>query len=401
VVTAFRGLISGGDGPDSPRGVDNYDPAATEGYIIGPSDSTFGRLIMRRISNPGGTPSISGNIPITVDATALPVNVNAIGTAGQLDALDDRLFAAHIRNGRLWTAHNIAVDSNGIATSSSLVARDAARWYELSVPVGFGMPTVVQSGTIFDPTSSKWSARWFWIPSVVVSGQGHAAFGFSTAGPSFRINAMTTGRLVGDVPGTVSAPTLFTSSVSFYNPSDGSSPHRWGDYSFTSVDPDDDMTMWTIQEFCDGTNSYGLEVAKLLAPPPATPASASSNVAAGQTSTSVTITGTSTSGSGFFDPGTGFTKRIAATVGGGVTVNSVTYVDPTHVTLELNTTAASSGGQDVTITNPDGQSASGSAILTILLEECHRASFLQYLRSNDSLHAGWKHADREFTCLPE
>ena len=254
---------------------------------------------------------------------------------------------------------------HGMATSSSLVARDAARWYELSVPVGFGLPTVVQSGTIFDPTSSKWSARWFWIPSVVVSGQGHAAFGFSTAGQSFRINAMTTGRLVGDVPGTVSAPTLFTSSVSFYNPSDGSSPHRWGDYSFTSVDPDDDMTMWTIQEFCDGTNSYGLEVAKLLAPPPATPASASSNVAAGQTSTSVTITGTSTSGSGFFDPGTGFTKRIAAAVGGGVTVNSVTYVDPTHVTLDLNTTAASNGGQDVTITNPDGQSASGSAILTV------------------------------------
>ena len=63
VVTAFRNLISGGDGPDSPRGVDNYDPAANEGYIIGPSDSTFGRLIMRRISDPGGTPSISANTP--------------------------------------------------------------------------------------------------------------------------------------------------------------------------------------------------------------------------------------------------------------------------------------------------------------------------------------------------
>src|SRR5438552_5270938 len=127
VVTAFRGLISGGDGPDSPRGVDNYDPAATEGYIIGPSDSTFGRLVMRRISNPGGTPAISANIAITVNATALPINVNASGTSGQLDALDDRLFAAHIRNGRLWTAHNIAVDSTGVASPSR--DRDAERWY--------------------------------------------------------------------------------------------------------------------------------------------------------------------------------------------------------------------------------------------------------------------------------
>src|SRR5437868_6867345 len=239
VVTAFRGLISGGDGPDSPRGVDNYDPAATEGYIIGPSDSTFGRLVMRRISNPGGTPAISANIAITVNATALPINVNASGTSGQLDALDDRLFAAHIRNGRLWTAHNIAVDATGVASPSR--DRDAARWYELSVPVGSGTPTVVESGTIFDSAATASSARWFWIPSVVVSGQGHAAFGFSTAGPAFRINAATTGRLATDTLGTVNAPTLLTGSSTSYNPSDGS-PHRWGDYSFTSVDPSDHMT---------------------------------------------------------------------------------------------------------------------------------------------------------------
>src|SRR5438132_11331172 len=295
VVTAFRGLISGGDGPDSPRGVDNYDPAATEGYIIGPSDSAFGRLILRRISNPGGTPSISSNIAITVDATAWPIAVSASGTSGQLDALDDRLFAAHIRNGRLWTAHNIAVDATGVATSGS-GARDAVRWYELSVPVGSGTPTVVESGTIFDSASLASSARQYWIPSVVVSGQGHAGFGFSTAGPAFRINAATTGRLATDTLGTVNAPTLLTGSSTSYNPSDGS-PHRWGDYSFTSVDPSDDMTMWTIQEFCDGSNTYGLEVAKLIAPAPATPSSASSSVATGLSSISVTITGTSSSGS--------------------------------------------------------------------------------------------------------
>lgn len=362
VVTAFRGLISGGDGPDSPRGVDNYDPAATEGYIIGPSDSTFGRLVMRRISDPGGTPAISANIAVTVNATALPINVNASGTFAPIDSLDDRLFAAHIRNGRLWTAHNIAVDATGVASPSR--DRDAARWYELSVPVGSGTPTVVESGTIFDSAATASSARWYWIPSVVVSGQGHAAFGFSTAGPSFRINAATTGRLATDALGTVNAPTLLTASGTSYNPGDGS-PHRWGDYSFTSVDPGDDMTMWTIQEFCDGNNTYGLEVAKLLAPAPATPSSASSTVATGLSSISVTITGTSSSGSGFFDPGTGFAKRIGASVTGGVTVNSVTYVDPTHVTLDLNTTGAGNGNQNVTITNPDGQSATGNGILIV------------------------------------
>src|SRR5205823_8360887 len=207
-------------------------------------------------------------------------------------------------------------------------------------------------------------ARWFWIPSVVVSGQGHAAFGFSSAGPAFRINAATTGRLATDALGTVNAPRLLAASSTSYNPGDGN-PHRWGDYSFTSVDPDDDMTMWTIQEFCDTTDSYAVAVAKLLAPPPANPASANSSVALGQSSVTVTITGSSASGSGFFDPGSGFVKRIGANVTGGVTVNSVTYVDSTHVTLDLNTSVASAGSQNVTITNPDGQTATGTGILSV------------------------------------
>jgi len=44
---------------DTVVGVDNFDPAATEGYIIGVSNANFGSLILRRVSNPGGTPAIS------------------------------------------------------------------------------------------------------------------------------------------------------------------------------------------------------------------------------------------------------------------------------------------------------------------------------------------------------
>src|SRR5690349_13749154 len=280
VTTAFRGLITGGDGPDSPRGVDNYDPNATEGYIIGVSDSNFGELVLRRIANPGGTPTISGNILIPVNATQLPNNVPAPGSSPGLDALDDRLFAAHIRNGHLWTAHNILVQPDGTAdpcptNTCNPNSRDAARWYDLIVPANTGTPTVNQSGTIFDSAASVSDARWYWIPSIMVSGQGHAAIGFSTAGASFRANAGSTGRISSDPLGSLDAPNIFTASNSDYNPADAQNggPHRWGDYSFTSVDPGDDMTMWTVQEWCDGGNTYGVEVVKLLAPPPAQPSS--------------------------------------------------------------------------------------------------------------------------------
>ncbi len=50
---------------------------------------------------------------------------------------------------------------------------------------------------------------------------------------------------------------------------------------------------------------------------------------------------------------------------GGVTVNSITYVSPTSVTLNLSTVGAPAGTKSITITNPDGQSATGTNILTV------------------------------------
>jgi hypothetical protein len=361
VVTAFRDLI-GSDGPFTPQGVDNYDPAATEGYFIGVSAVTYGTLILRRVSDPGGSPSISANIPITVNSTYQPLAVPQLGSSATLDALDDRLFAAHIRNGMLWTAHNIAVTGSGIGGSNG--DRDGSRWYELTGVASPGTPSVYQSGTVYDSASSN--PRFYWIPSIVVSGQGHAAMGFSTSGNNEHANAGTVDRLAGDAAGTMQTPALYTNSSTVYNPADGSTPHRWGDYSYTSLDPDDDMTMWTIQEFCNATNSYGVQVVKLLAPPPATPSSvAPSSINAGQASVNVTVAGISVSGSGFFDPGAGFAHHIAASVS-GVTVNSVTYTDPTHVTLNLSTVGATGGARTITVTNPDGQSAvSASPILIV------------------------------------
>jgi len=377
VVTAFRGLVPIGsptaNGPYSPQGVDNYDPAATEGYFIGSSNAAFGRLVLRRVTTPGGTPTISANISIDVPATEYPITVPHKGNTsypssyGELDALDDRLFAAHLRNGRLWTAHNIEVDGSGVATLGG--GRNGSRWYEIQNLTG--TPTLVQSGTVFDSTASN--PKSYWIPALMVSGQGHVAMGFSTAGANNYINAGTCGRLASDAAGTMQAPLVeYTSSTTAYNPSGENlsqgGPRRWGDFSYTSLDPTDDMTMWTIQEYCNATDNYGLRVAKLIAPPPATPASCSpATISPGSASVSVTLTGTQVAGSGFYDPGSGF-NRLAATVSGGVTVNFATYNSPTSVTLSLNTMVASASAKTITITNPDGQAlTSASGILTVAL----------------------------------
>ncbi|MGB4843348.1 MAG: T9SS type A sorting domain-containing protein [Ferruginibacter sp.] len=376
-VYAFTNLATGSvAGPYTPQGVDNFDLLATEGYFVGVDALSYSLLQIRRVSTPAGVPTISANISLTVNTTSSPLRVphlgNTGGAGGQLDALDDRLYAAMIRNGRLWTAHNISVNASGVGVGSGGTRRNGTRWYELQ---NLGTtPTVRQSGTIFDPAATSAAARWYSIPSIMVSGQGHAVISMTTAGVE-RANAAAATRFSADVLGTMQTPVLVTASTTAYNPpSDpgGGGGRRWGDYSYVSLDPLDDMTMWAVNQYCVGTNLYGCNVTKLLAPPPATPASTfPAFTGAGQSAVDIIVTGTSISGSGFYDPGADMAppalpfNHITATVSGGITVNSVTYNSPTQVTININTVGAPQGSKNITITNPDGQSLTGVGIFDI------------------------------------
>ncbi|MES2774450.1 MAG: hypothetical protein V4722_09710 [Bacteroidota bacterium] len=374
-VTRFTGLLPGSSsaGPFTPQGVDNFDPAPTEGYFVGVDNATFGTLMIRRVSTPGGVPTISSNISVTVPTTRFPAKAphlgNTGGTNGELDALDDRLFAAMMRGGHLWTSHSIKVANTGIA-STAAGSRNGVRWYDITNLAT--TPAVTQSGTIFDTTTTN--PIWFFNPTVMISGQGHAVFSLCNSGVNNRVNTATAGRLGTATLGTTQDVLMLTASSTAYNPAGdpgGSGGRRWGDYSYVSLDPQDDMTMWAVNQFCSGANVYGCQVTKLLAPPPATPASCSpSSVATGQASVAVTVTGTVVSGSGFYDPGANLPapalafNHITASIP-GVVVNSITYNSPTSVTLNLNTVGATAGQKNITITNPDGQAASGINILTI------------------------------------
>jgi len=380
VVTHFTGFVGTptGAGPFAPRGVDNFQAAATtEGYFIGVDNATFNTLMLRRVTNPGSaTPTIGPNVSIATPLTTrFPVKVphlgNTGGTNGRLDSLDDRLYQATIRNGRLWTAHNIGVNNTGVAGATN--NRNAARWYELQNVISPGVPSVLQSGTLFDNNATNdANQRNYSIPSIMVSGQGHAALGCTIAGTNERANAFTSGRLVGDTlgalrdgPGGVAFPG-YTASATAYNPPGDpgtTNGRRWGDYSNTSLDPKDDMSMWTIQQYCNATNTYSVRVVRLLAPPPppaGTNTATPSSVGQGAPALTLTINGTSPTGQGFYDPGANpaaphTTFNHISASGAGIAINNIAYVSPTQVTISVNTIGSTPGVKTITITNPDGQ----------------------------------------------
>src|SRR5205823_2859725 len=95
-------------------------------------------------------------------------------------------------------------------------------------------------------------------------------------------------------------------------------------------------------------------------------------------------------------PGSG-SCRIAAAIDGGVTVNSITYVDPTHVSLNISTVGATVGSRTVTITNPDGQTSS-AAVFSVASVPANTA--LPTITGTDAVGSTLSEGDGTWTGFP-
>jgi hypothetical protein len=108
-----------------------------------------------------------------------------------------------------------------------------------------------------DPTATQTNGGfWFNYPSISVNSKNDVLFGFSRFSSTTFASAGYTYRDGTDAAGTMRDPVIFKAGEDCYVKDFGSGRNRWGDYSHTMVDPTDDCSLWTIQEY-----------AKLQAPP--------------------------------------------------------------------------------------------------------------------------------------
>lgn len=362
-VSAFRNLTGTptGRGLYAPQGVDNPDAASTEGYFVGVDNGALGRVVVRRVTDPGGIPSLSANLNIIVPSTSLPMHVPALGSLNRLNGIDDRLSSARIYrnllNGTrtLWTCQSIQVNASGVASNGG--GRNGVRWYQLDNLTT--TPVVIQSGTIFDPAASNPAS--YWVPSCVSTGQGHLAVAFSQAGNAIGAGAGSSGRFRFDPQGSSQGVTNLVSAGGTYNV-DTFSPQRWGVYSQSVVDPSDAMTTWTFQQYCDANDSWGVRVVQLKAPAPPELTLVPSGVLRGD-SVQIGVSGTFANGSEFFDPGPDYANRLQVAIEGepGITISSWQLVTPTQIQVNVDTDAqAPAGTRVLRITNPDGQTVTAN-----------------------------------------
>lgn len=348
-----------------PQGVHNDDPAAATSFFAGITLDQAGLQLASVSYNAKGVPTKAEARVVPVEPFTFPRDVTAPGSPMPIDALDTRLFAAAIYKNKLtgksalWTAHAIGVNQAGtyvLAKDFVAEARTASRWYE--VQNLYSKPSVKQYGTVYDPirTTGRRATSYF-NPSIATNGQGYSIFGGTTSSYKTPLNVFLAGRFHEDASGLLSEPVRATTSNALYALVYGFYLGRWGDFSQTVVDPDDDQTIWTFQEYANYDDNYGTRAVQIKAPPPATPLPL--GILSNRSDTVITIQGVSIDHSGFFDPGSdkggpGY-KRLRVKSTGDIIASNIKLINPTNISLKLNTKNKPGGTYPLFITNPDGQ----------------------------------------------
>ena len=161
-------------------------------------------------------------------------------TTTKLDSLADRLmYRLDYRN---FGDHESLVVGHAIA---GVTAGSGMRWYELRV--SGGALTVFQQGTYAPDTKFRW------MGSLAFNANGDIGMGFSVSSAATHPGFHATGRLAGDASGTM---TQGETTVVDGAGSQAAGLTRWADYSTTSVDPTDDCTFWSTNEYIPANGSF-------------------------------------------------------------------------------------------------------------------------------------------------
>lgn len=161
--------------------------------------------------------------------------------SGGISAGDSRIGNAVFRNGHVFYAQTVGLPPGG----TGYAIRTAVQWVELDTSGAF-----VQGGRIEDVRANPWNGgHWYAFGSLAVNARNDVLVGFSELESDDFADAGYAYRAGTDPPGTIRAPVTLKDGEGPYEKRRDGDRNRWGDYSGTQVDPSDDLSLWTVQEY--------------------------------------------------------------------------------------------------------------------------------------------------------
>ena len=188
----------------------------------------------------------SPNSLITVDpfvdaqtAAAGFTIVPQLGTANRIQTLGDKIMTPVVYQNlggteSLWANSTVCQDA-------SCTQPTGIRWYQFDVTGGNFPATPVQQQT----WTNGGDGLYRFMPSISVDNSGNAAIGYSVSSSTINPGIRYAGRLAGDPPSNLAQGEAHM----FDGTGSQTSGPRWGDYSYLSIDPSDNMSFWHVNEY--------------------------------------------------------------------------------------------------------------------------------------------------------
>ncbi len=155
---------------------------------------------------------------------------------------DDNVRTSPVyRGGSIWFAQAVGLPS---ATATHV----ASQWTQITTPSG----AFVVGGRLQDTLATVTNGRpHYGNPSIAVNSNGDFILGFTRFGSSQHPGAGYAIHLASDGVGTLRDSVIYKAGDDYYHKtfSTNTGRNRWGDFSTSQVDPSDDVTLWTVQEY--------------------------------------------------------------------------------------------------------------------------------------------------------
>lgn len=121
-------------------------------------------------------------------------------------------------------------------------AHTAVQWTKITTST---TPAFADGGRIEDPTATLWYA----YPHIAVNSNGDFLIGFSQFGSAQHPASGYAWHDHADGLGTLRDPFIYKAGEDYYHKDFGGGRNRWGDFTTAQVDPSDDLSLWTLQEY--------------------------------------------------------------------------------------------------------------------------------------------------------
>jgi len=220
------------------RGTSTYSLDMITGTGPGAPTYTIGAALTR----PGGTWNALGTSNYFPQSAPVAGTSVCGATPCGIERNDDNVRTPPVyRAGSIWFAQAV-----GLPSSST--THVASQWTQIAAPGG----AFVVGGRLQDTLATTTNGRpHYGNPSISVNANGDFLLGFTRFSSGQHPGAGYAMHVAADGIGTLRDTVVYHDGEDYYHKtfSTNTGRNRWGDFSTTMVDPSDDLTLWTVQEY--------------------------------------------------------------------------------------------------------------------------------------------------------